>query len=313
MSKKAYSVIILLLLLLFVKNDYSQGAYHVTAGNIFHYEMVLAEVEISLGADDYIGNGFSIAGNHLSQGTICTLIVDNVYSTHVSSTLYGGSYSQSYTSEWTGSEEFTFPSLILSFLWKAQPFLTNPTLVSNGLGLVFYPFLEYALSFDFFEEFVDQTNYQLTMQTPHKTNPTFKCVSEEKDGIYFFESYYSGSEEISGGSPEYDLDFVVRLKFAYDRSLGTLQGMHYLAEGKGTFNDQKAKYRCESLTELQYYDLPNFKLSGFNIQYDWWIIAAAGGALLLIVITVLVVFGVKKGKKPKGKSKKKSTKRKKRK
>lgn len=203
--------------------------------------MALAEVSISLGDNDYVGNGFSIAGHHIAQGYICTLIVDDVYASHVACTLSGGGYQQPHTSEWVGSDDTDLSALILAWLWKAQPFLSNPSLVSNGLGLIFYPFLEYVYSFDFFEEFVDLTNYQLTMQTPGVTNPTFKCVSEEKDGIYFFESFYSRSDEVTGGSPEYNLNFKVQLKFAYERSTGILQGMHNKAEGKGTFNGQPAK------------------------------------------------------------------------
>ncbi|NHJ48285.1 MAG: hypothetical protein FK733_10915 [Asgard group archaeon] len=310
MRKKAY-LTVLLLLVFFVNISFSQGGYHVSAGNIFHYEMALAEVSISLGDNDYVGNGFSIAGHHLAQGYICTLIVDNVYSTHVACTLYGGGYQQSHTSEWVLSDDVSFASLIISWLWKAQPFLTNPTLVSNGLGLIFYPFLEYALSYDFFEEFVDQTYYLLPLQSLSYPNLIFKCYSEEKDGIYFFETSFSGSDEISGGSPEYDLDFKVQLKFAYEKSTGILQGMHYKAEGKGTFNGQPAKYRCESLTLKQYYDLPVFKY-GFDISDDWWIIVAAGGGLVLVVTAVLVFSRVGKKKKRKKKPKKKSTKKKKR-
>jgi hypothetical protein len=312
MRKKLY-FLILLLPLFFVRVKPAQGAYHVTVGNTFQYDMLLAEVDITIGGTRYTGSGFSISGNHVDQGTMCTIQVNSVTATTVTSTLYGGTYSQSYISEWVLSDDISFNSLILSWLHKAQPYLTNPTLVSNGLGLIFFPFVEYALSFDFFEEYVAKTSYQLTGATSAVTNPTFKCVSEEKDGLYYFESYFSGSDAISGGSPEYDLDFSVRLKFAYDRSYAVLQGMHFLAEGRGIFNGQKAKYRCESLIELQFYDLPNFKLSFFDITYDWWIIpTAVGGGLILIGTIVFVSIRAKRGKKkPKKKSKKKSTKKKK--
>lgn len=313
MRKKIYFAIILLLVF-FIRPIPAQGGYHVIAGEVFYYDVHLAEVDITLGGTRYVGDGYSLGGNHLDQGTLVRLYVDSVSGTQVDYTLLGSSYSQTYVSIWSGLEEYSLPALTINWLWKAQTYLSFPTNIPSGLGLIFHPFVDYALAFDQFEEIVAQTYSPITIVTTDDTQPTFKCVSEEKDGLYIFESFYSGGEVISGGNPEYDLDFSVRLKFVYDRNLAILQGMHYLAKGSGIYNGQKAKYRCESLIEMQYYDLPNFGLNGFDMQYDWWILPTAiGGGLLLIGTVVFVSLRARKGTKKKKKPKKKSTKRKKKK
>lgn len=309
MRKKA--LVIILILLFFISNvTFTKGGYHVATGNIFQYKMEKIQVDVKLDGTEYSGNGYTLSGNHVDQGTFATIIVDSNSGTSVGYTHYSGGFDQTFTAEWVLEDELKIQSEILSVLWHSQPYLTNPSLLTNLNMLIFYPFVDAALVEDKFEEFVDGTNYQLTNLLPNLNSPTFQAISETSGDIYTFESLLTGNTEASGGSPEYDFDFKLQNKFVYDGNLGVLQGMHYLATGKGTFNDQKAEFSVESLIYLSSYTMPGFTLGGFNfdISEDWWIIAAGGGGLLLIIIIVIIVTIVGKKKKP---TKKKTSKKRK--
>ena len=292
--------------------NFSQADYQVSSGNIFHYDMVLAELTASFDNNDYYGNGFDIDGNHLAQGYTCTLIVDTVDSSSVDSTIFGGGYSESFTSYWAISDKTYYTYLIIDPLFKCLNQLMNPTLISNGPGLIFYPFVDTLVAYAYFEEFVYQTNFHLVNYMSHYTDPFFECVSDDNGDFYYFESYLTGSYRIDVGPPEYNIDFKIQVKFAYEKSTGILQGLRYKAQGEGIFQNQNTTFVCESLTEIQGYNLPNFKLgeSSFDIAEDWWIIAAAGGGCLLLIVIVIVV-AVSASKKKKKPTKKKFAKKRK--
>lgn len=290
---------------------FSQGAYHVTPGYIYPFVMEKIQIDIKLGGIEYTGNGYTLAGNHINQGTSASVEVNSNSGTYVGYTITSGAFSQIFSAEWVGEDEHRLESEILSVLWHVQPYLTTPSLLTNLNLLIFYPFVECVYVEDFFEEFVDGTNYALTMLLPNLNSPEFQAMSETNGDIYTFESYLTGNTETSGGSPEYDINFKHHTKFVYDTNIGVLYGMHYLASGKGTFNGQSAQFTVESLIRQLTYTMPDFTLGGFSfdISQDWWIIAAGGGGLLLIIIIVIIVIVVGKKKKPK-KKKKKSTKKK---
>ena len=306
-------IIAIFVALLFITNiAFSKSAYHVTPGNIYPFVMEKIQIDIKIGGSEYTGDGYTLASNHISQGSSASVEVNSNGGTYVGYTITSGAFSQTFNAEWVGEDEHRLESEILSVLWHAQPYLTNPSLLTNLNLLIFYPFVECVYVEDFFEEFVDGTNYALTMLLPHLNSPEFQAVSDINGDIYTFESYFTGNTETSGGSPEYDINFKHQTKFVYDTNIGVLYGMHYLATGKGTFNGQKAEFTVESLIRQLTYSMPDFTLGGFtfNIAEDWWIIAAAGGGLLLIIIIVIIATSVGKKKKPK-KKKKKSTKKKK--
>ena len=310
--RKKGIIIIVILFFSISTIAFSQGAYHVTPGYVYPFVMEKIQVDIKLGSSEYSGNGYTLGGNHISQGTSAMVEVDSNSGTYVGYTITHGSFSQTFSAEWVAEDEHRLESEILSVLWHAQPYLTMPSLLIDLNLLIFYPFVECVYVEDFFEEFVDGTNYALTMLLPNINSPEFQATSETNGDIYTFESYFTGNTETSGGSPEYDFNFKHHTKFVYDTNIGVLSGMHYLCTGKGTFNGQRAEFTVESLIRQLTYTMPDFTLGGFsfNIADDWWIIAAAGGGVLLIIIVVVIATTVGKKKKPK-KKKKKSTKKKK--
>ncbi|NHJ05163.1 MAG: hypothetical protein EAX90_10080 [Candidatus Heimdallarchaeota archaeon] len=310
MKKKSYFIIFLILNFIFTMN-FVRADYQVTSGNIFHYDVILNELTFTNGDTEYYGNGFSIDGHHLEQGYTCTVIVDTVDTSSVDSTIFGGGYSEQFTCWWS-LDSYDFALLISNHLHTFLNLIINPSFIVNGPRLFFYPFIDTLYAYPFFEQFVYQTNFHLTNALSYYTEPTFECVSDDSGDIYYFESYFTGSIIEIVDPPTQDIDFKVQLKFAYEKTTGILKGLHYLAQGEGEIYSQSSSYTCETLIEMQDYNLPRFELGGFSfdIAEDWWIIAAAGGGgLFLIVIIIVVVVSVKKKKKKT--TKKKSTKKRK--
>jgi len=99
-----------------------------------------------------------------------------------------GGYTQPIHSEWTAEDEINFYSLIVYPMLRSQVFLMNPDLASNGLGLIFYPFVDRSIIGTFFDEFVQQTNYQLPMYSTYLTEPSFEAISELLNNVRYFES-----------------------------------------------------------------------------------------------------------------------------
>lgn len=311
MKKKACIVLFLIINSFFIINIV-KADYQVSTGNIFHYDIVLNELTANFDGTEYYGNGFSIDGHQLDQGYTITLIVDAVDTSTVDSTIFGGGYSEAFTSNWI-IENYEIALLISSTFSHYINQLMNPSYITNGPPFIFYPFIDTLDAYAFFEQFVYGTNFHLQAALSHYINPIFECESDDSGDIYYFESYLSGKTIVDVGPPEFNLDFEVQVKFAYEKNTGILQGMHYVSKGEGTFQSQNTTYICETLIEMQDYNLPKFQYGGFSfdITEDWWIIAVAGGGLLLL-ITILVIIVVV-NKKKKKKSKRKSTKKKKKK
>ncbi|MHA1556416.1 MAG: choice-of-anchor S family protein [Candidatus Heimdallarchaeota archaeon] len=308
MRKKIFSIIFVTLFI-FANIDFSNCTYQAQDGNIFHYEMLKADVSVKVGNTEYSGSKFYIAGYPLDVPYVCTLIVNTGTLTSVSSTLSGGGHSQSIFNSWVGNDKSYFTLNIIYPMLYSIGYLMNPSTASNGFGVMFIPFVDRALIGDFFEEFVTQTNSQLVGYMAFLIEPSFEAISTIEENVRYFESYFTGTAEFTG-TPEYLIDFKLQFRCTYEYHTGFLLGMHYKSQGKGVLDGEKVRFTCESLVEKQGYDLPKAQLAGFNISEDWWIIAVSGGGLLLIIIIVVTISSIKKKKKPK-KRKKKSSKKKK--
>ena len=309
MKKKGCFILTLLVNFIIITNIV-HADYQVTSGNIFQYDIILSELTANIDATEYYGNGFSIDGHHLEQGNTITLVVDTVDTSTVDSTIIGGGYSDIFTSYWV-IDNYDIALLITSNLHACLGQLMYPIYIEDGPRFLFFPLIDTLDAYAFFEQFVYGTNFHLQNALSHYIEPTFECESDDSGDIYFFESYLTGKSIDQVGPPTFNLDFELQVKFAFEKVTGVLQGMHYLAHGEGIFQGQNTTYTCETLIEIQDYNLPKFQLGGFsfNIAEDWWIIAVAAGGLLLIIIVSIVVISISKKKSKK--KKKKSTKKKK--
>jgi len=309
MNKKAVSFVIMSLFL-FANIGFSTSTYQAEVGNIFQFDVLVAEAYVKLGDTIYSGSGFDILGNTLQVPYTCTLIVDAATVTSVTSTFYGGGYSEPIYSYWTNNDEWHLRAYSIYPTAYGTALLLSPSSAADGFGPVFIPFVDRALVGTFFDEVADQTNTFLTDYLAIAGDPSFDAISTLEDNIRYFEVYFTGTAE-TFNYPTYEIDFKHQFRCAYEYDTGFLLGMHYKTEGKGIYEGEKAKYECESLVEKHGYDLPKAQLAGFDISEDWWIIAVSGGGLLLVIVIIVTVVSLKKKQKPKKKKKKSSKKKKK--
>lgn len=300
--------LLFVILFIFANVNNSTSDYQPDVGNIFHFDILKADAYVKVGDSEYSGSGYSILGNILQVPYTCTLIVDDVSITLIRSTFSGGGYSTQIYSYWVDNDEFHLRIATIYPLSYCLPFLANPSAATDGFETFFIPFVDQALISDYFDEYVAQSNTDLTDYLLLITDPSFEAIKTEVDNILYFEVYFTGLTEVFNPVP-FEITFKHQFRCAYESDTGFLLGMHYKTEGKGTYNGEKIKYEFESLIEKQGYNLPEAQLTGFDITEDWWIIAAAGGGglLLIIIVIILVVSGTMK-KKPKKKKKKSSKK-----
>lgn len=290
--KKALIGLSILLLLLGV--NMSTSPYNVYPNQMYEYDVKKAEVYMKLDDSSYSGKGFKINDIDFNERTTIQATVNSLGGDNVLWTLSSGDETLAKLADWNLVDESTLSSTILNPFSIIQKFLSNPALTTEGLGLIFYPFLGTNRTIEFFKDLKNQTHYQYTLFIPKIENVQYEAHYEEVGQLIIFESLVSGKLNQNLSLPEFNMSFTHQSQLVYDISIGLLQGSRFLSEGSGTFENKTAVFSFESHIELKKYNLPNLRLTSSNTPVRWWLIGISGSIVIIVTILLIVRFKIKK-------------------
>jgi len=277
---------LILLLFLVIQNVISP--YNVTPNQSFDYDVKKAEVYVKLDGNSNSGKGYIINDVHFNQKTSIQATVDSLGGDNVLWTLTSNDESLVKLADWNLVDESTLSSIILNPFSIIQSFLSNPTLATDGLGLIFYPFLGTNRTIQFFKDLKNQTHYQYVFFESKIDDFLFDAFYEENDELIIFESLITGNLNQNTTTPEFTLIFKHQSQLVYDVSIGVLYGSRFYSEGSGVFENKTAEFRFESHIELSGYNLPKPNFVNYTSPIRW-IIIGVSGSIILIVLSVLII------------------------
>lgn len=290
---KKISIIPFSLLLLLIINQVI-SPYSVTPNKTYEYDVKKAEVFVKLDDKSYSGKGFKINDIRFNQRTTIQAFVNSLGGDNVLWTLSSGEESLAKLADWNLVDESSLSNIILNPFSIIQNFLSNPALVTEGLGLIFYPFLGTNRTIEFFKDLKNQTHYQYSFFIPKVDNVQYEAFYEEIGQMIIFESLVSGKLNQNLSSPEFNMLFTHHSQFVYDISIGLLQGSRFLSEGSGIFENKTAEFSFESHIELKKYNLPKLRLTNNNSQLRWWLIGISGSLVLIVIVFIIVRYKKRK-------------------
>jgi hypothetical protein len=260
------------------------GPYNISPNQEFEYDVKKAEVSLNIDGNSYLGKGFKINDVKFNQRTTILASVDSLGTDNVLWTLTSGDESISQLADWDLVDESTLSKNILNPFNIIQNFLINPTLVGDGLGLIFYPFLGTNRTIEFFKELKNQTHYQYTFFIQKLDEVQFEAYFDESKELNLFESLIIGRLNQESISPTFNMSFLHQSQLVYDTTIGLLYGSKFLSEGSGIFMNKTATYSFESHIELKNYNLPRSNLIVKNKAQIWWVFGISGSSLIIVII-----------------------------
>ncbi|NHK29826.1 MAG: hypothetical protein FK730_00645 [Asgard group archaeon] len=276
------------LILLFLAVNQVTGPYNISPNQTFEYEVKKAEVYVNLDGNSYSGKGFKINDVKFNQRTTIQATVDSLGGDNVLWTLSSGDEATSKLADWNLVDESSLSKNILNPFNIIQNFLTNPSLATEGLGLIFYPFLGTNRTIEFFKDLKNETHYQYSFFIPKVDEVQFEAYYEENEQLDVFESIISGRLNQNISSPLFNMTFIHQSQLVYDTSIGLLYGSKFQSEGIGIFMNKTAAYSFESHIELKNYNLPRLKLSISSFPQKWWLIGISGSFIVIIIIIFFI-------------------------
>jgi len=287
---KITSITSLLILLFFSPVYFTSGDYQVSIGQTFSYDVINAELTISLDDEYFSGNGFELESHFFTQGTSISIEVISFGLDNLIYSITSSSFSENRLADWTFIDENTLSKLLINPMQFIENPLSNISLVTKGLGLYFFPFVKTISINDFFQSFANGTHYQLIFYNPKINDLYFDTKIIEASNLIYFNFVITGV--INNTSPNYTIDFTHESKITYDTSTGVLQGMWFYSEGSGIFDNQSLEYSFESHTEIENYDLPGFY--SFNLTKNCLILIFVMIALSFIFVLLIISIRIKR-------------------
>jgi hypothetical protein len=275
--------------------NFVDAPYQLTPNQSFEFSVRKAVVKVQIGENWYSGKGFKINDVLFNQRTIIQATVDSLGGDNVLWTLSSGDEFASKLADWNLVDESTLSDNILNPISIIQDFLENPSLVTNGLGLIFYPFLGTNRTITYFEALGNETHYKYLFFITKISNVEYETHYNKENQLLTFESAISGNFNQNISSPYFNITFTHHSQLVYDISIGLLYGSRFYSEGEGIFLDEQISYSFESHTELENYNLPKSLLGMSNFP-RFIVIGVSSSTAALAIIIFVIHYKIKKEK-----------------
>ena len=270
----------------------TRGAFSVTVGDAYDFDVVAANQSVTVGTDSGSGSGYEVGGLQFAEGTSVNANVTAVGS-DVDYNLTAGAGTEALTSDgidllFSGFLQLLMPIAYIYEFCSTDYFNQTRADVSPGL-LMFTPFVESDFNWTVFAEMADDTHAEAT------TNATQTMLADadytEDTTSFTFEYYLGGIMDgnFTDASGIYflDLDLEHHYQFSFLKT-GVMQGMRMEFSFTGTSNGTDIDVSLNWQMELAGYNLPGYAIGGgWTWPFPAFGIIAAFTALGTIAVLVI--------------------------
>lgn len=286
MNRKKSLLISLLLLqsISIISIQIVESPYLVIPETRYNYKSIRANIEIDFeNQTKLVGKGFTVESTKFNQRTEFSAQVDSLGGDNVLWTLICGDESTSKLADWNLVDESKLSALIMNPLEIVEPFYEGNRRTSDGLGLIFYPFLGTRRTINFFKALDNRTHYQVSFSSGLYENLEFSSFVLETKDVITFESFIIGTQLDNESDYLQNINIEHQTIFTYNKSNGVLLGSRIKSTGYNP-NNSEEKYSFESLIKLDSYSTPCFELG--RVRFD----CNGGFFLVFLLVSLSITF-----------------------
>ncbi len=297
LKKSIYFVIIQLLVLsLFSCSTIFSLSTQLAVGDVLHYQVVQANISATVGENSVSTSGFRLNSENYPRMTKVNVDINYLgggmngqYSINNNTRNFG------YTVDFYKNRIQLFTYLATHFttsmidLWERENF-------ENGFYFFLYPYIDPIVdSWDYLEMLGNASLNEIAEYTSLGHDFEGDFIFTDKSDIIYFETWNTGKltgqfDELLGypynGLPA-NSSFLNRFQITFEKSTGTLLGMHMKGRTKGEIPSGNVDLSMEYQIELVGYNLPWFKIE--NTARILVAILVPTIAVGVIIPTVLVI------------------------
>jgi len=257
-----------------------RGTYNVSVGNIFTYDVVKSNWDITFGTNSSSGSGFEFNDVKFPVGTQFTVEVTSVTpASGVSWDMTVGTETDSGSNSPLDILGIAF-SLFLPLIFAGSISGTwNQTEVDLGPSILTIFFVEPDTFSDFFYQLANETFVTESLSdTDYQFNNVYGAFDNSSTIAIFewhFDITFTDTDANFGGTYTY--------KFAFDKNTGQVKGQYYNFNYAGTIEGNNFVYKYTQLVEDENYNMPGV---GFIPGFEWFIalpVLAILGSIAVIV------------------------------
>jgi hypothetical protein len=253
---------------LFLSVSMAKGAFGVTVGDEYTFDIVQANQAITVGANSGSGSGYELDGQTFAEGTSIELNVTAV-GADVEYNMTAGTAVEESSSSGMDLAFLTIFQLLFPLLYLemfAEYDAWNQTAADMAPGAMFIPFVESDLDWN---DYIDLATDAHASATTNETQTAYLdgAYSDSTD-TFVFELFFGGflvgnfTGSNTGNFYEYDVEIQHHYQFAYTKSTGVMLGMRLEFDISGTSNSTAIDISLVSKVEQDGYNLPPYSLGG---------------------------------------------------
>jgi len=267
------------------------GDYTVKVGDIFYYDIISAEQNITIGVNSVSNTTFRLGGHYFPEGTTVKLNITEVDPLGVDYNISADGYSQ--VKVILDADKSKLQTFVLRpFTLLEEVCLTtwdDSTFAKKHLGALLLPFLKPEnATWDAWKDYADTIHQEGTFLTETFAEGLFvdaTYTNTTNDFLFEFilRGQYSTTLSTAGSHAIVDVELTHQFQFAYEKATGVMLGIRMEGTISGTTNGTLLSIAYSYHSEQQGYDLPNYRLDNAT-----WPIAGFTFGLTLTAISIFV-------------------------
>ena len=297
--KKAVKIALPLLLIAMIFSIQTiKGAYLVTVGSTFQFDVIESDLNVTFGANTADLDGFEIEGNFFNPGTTVDLNITSVSPSQVLYNISSGNYSEIRATNPLDELYLALLTLYpLALVHDVSVRIWNATELEEDFhqGLFMVPFLSIdADTWNDWMAVVEDINANKTIVIETFTDAlTVEASYLNLTTDFVFEFYMSGqlNEQYTFVTTTSLINVTIehQYQFAFTKATGALLGMRMEGSISGFSNGTVVNMDYDYKTEQVGYDLPSYGLGGPTWPFpgfEYLIAISVLGTLTAIIVIV---------------------------
>lgn len=269
----------ILLVFVILAPTMTKAAYNVAVGNIFTYEGVKNNWDITVGTDTSSGTGFSIDETHYAEKTQFTVEVTAADSTSVNWDLVIGTDTISGFN--FGLDGLYFVFVMFMPLFYSLPSTWNQTYMDLGPELVPIFFIDPQIMSEFFFEMTNVTYISSVFSDPDWVIASIGGTFDNSSAIAVFDWHFdmTWTDAVSGHNYGGTFSYI----YAFDKITGQMKGNYMNLDYTGQVDFTVQNVQLTQRFEEVGYNLPGV---GFIPGFEWFMVIPAFALLAGLPIII---------------------------